>query len=243
MSDDHRVLVVASPPSGGGEVIATLLRVLGVPFAGPAAAALDRDLVAALGGSWPDAPSLPASWVTDPGLRRYRARAAGVVRDLPRPAAVWPGPGAPLLAAFWRSVLPGAATALALRSPTAVAGDLAAGGLDRETGARLWLEVTTAALRDDPATVIVPDDDPLPSLYRLAAVLRLPVPPAHHHHPAAHAPPPAPELPVADAGPALLSALRVHHALREDLANSPAGRVGDLAVEVDIDPLVRAEAR
>ncbi len=149
---------------------------------------LDDELLAHLGGSWDQPPTLAGEWADDPGLDAFRRRAGEVVaRDLSgdgpdRPALVgFKDPRLSLLLPFWRTVVPVRATVVLVRAPAAVAGSLAGRNqIDPPQAAALWLRYLLAATTNDPGHLLVTQDafftDLGPTLARLAQHLGLPAP-------------------------------------------------------------------
>jgi hypothetical protein len=154
---------------------------------------LDDELLAHLGGSWDQPPTLAGDWADDPGLDAFRRRAGEVVaRDLGGGDASgaeahgpvgFKDPRLSLLLPFWRTVVPVRATVVLVRAPAQVAGSLARRNqIDPPQAAALWLRYLLAATTNDPEHLLVTQDDFFtelgPTLARLAIHLGLPAPTA-----------------------------------------------------------------
>jgi hypothetical protein len=161
---------------------------------------LDDELLAQLGGSWDQPPTLVDGWADDPGLDPFRSRAAAVLhRDF---GPVDPGraerligfkdPRVALLLPFWRTVVSVRTTVVVVRAPAEVAASLARrNGIEVPQSALLWLRYVLAAAGNDPGHLLIGQDDFFeqlgPTLLRLADHLGLPRPtPAVEAEVAAH---------------------------------------------------------
>ncbi len=162
---------------------------------------LDDELLAHLGGSWDQPPTLIDRWAHDPQLDAFRARAAAaLVADFgPASAGARTGPligfkdpRVSLLLPFWRTVVSVRTTVVVVRAPTEVAASLARrNGIEPPQASLLWLRYVLAAAAHDPDHLLIVQNDFFdqlgPTLIRLADHLGLPRPaPAVEAEVAAH---------------------------------------------------------
>jgi len=111
---------------------------------------LNDDILARLGGSWHDPPSLPAGWEHLPTLADLRERARVVLHQDFGAAPVWgwKDPRTCLTLPFWRTLLPPTQYVICLRNPVDVARSLQRRNrFPFDKGVRLWLAYMDAALR------------------------------------------------------------------------------------------------
>ncbi len=212
---DPRALVCVTGMHRSGTSLATrALEVLGLSLGAPdgllppgpdnpagyfenrAIQELDDELLAHLGGSWDQPPTLVEGWADDRSLAPFRQRAAATLAadfGPPPPTAPSPpddGDGHPigfkdprlsLLLPFWRTVVTVRTTVLVVRSPDEVAASLARrNGIEPPQASLLWLRYVLAAAGNDPSHLLVTQRDFFdrltPTLVRLADHLDLPRP-------------------------------------------------------------------
>jgi hypothetical protein len=146
---------------------------------------LDDELLAHLGGSWDQPPTLSGAWADRDGLDPFRDRADAVLeRDFGTGDAGPIGfkdPRVSLLLPFWRTVAPVRATVVLVRDPAEVAASLAnRNQIDPPQAALLWLRYLLAATTNDPEHLLVRQqdffDDLGPTLERMAGHLGLAAP-------------------------------------------------------------------
>ena len=198
---------------------------------------LDDELLAHLGGSWDQPPTLSGDWALDAGLDPFRARAAAVLAsDFGDPAAGRDGAGligfkdprVSLLLPFWRTVARVRATVVLVRDPAEVAASLARRNqIDPPQAALLWLRYLLAATHHDPDHLLVGQTDFFTdlgaTLSRIADHLGLPAPsPAAQADVAAHLDadllhPAAPEAGEWSTNPVVAMAEQVWNQGRPDL--------------------------
>ncbi len=150
---------------------------------------LDDELLAHLGGSWDQPPTLSQGWADDPGLDSFRSRAAAVLvhdfgpvaPDHPDRLIGFKDPRVSLLLPFWRTVVSVRTTVVVVRAPAEVAASLARrNGIEPPQSALLWLRYVLAAAGNDPGHLLIAQHDFFdqlgPTLVRLADHLGLPRP-------------------------------------------------------------------
>lgn len=116
---------------------------------------LDRDLLAALGGSWSNPPPLPSGWTGDSRIADLRIRAERLASELPE-RMVMKDPRLSLLLPLWQEVARVPATILCLRHPVSVANSLIARDeFTLEQGLFLWFRYNSAALINSPEALVV----------------------------------------------------------------------------------------
>lgn len=132
---------------------------------------LDRDLLAALGGSWSSPPPLPSGWVHDERISDLRERAEQLSAEIPERMVV-KDPRLSLLQPLWEEIGRVPASLLCLRHPAAVADSL----LSRNQFAIdqslfLWFRYTAAALHARPDALVIEYEalltDPISQLERV----------------------------------------------------------------------------
>jgi hypothetical protein len=147
---------------------------------------LNDVLLAELGGSWDQPPTLAPGWEHDGGLddlrRSARATFEGAFCGRPDVTAVgFKDPRLSLLLPFWRTVTTVTHTIVVLRDPAEVADSLAArNGMRRSQAEILWLRYLLAAEAADPNRLLVSQTSfftSLPeTLASMAAHVGLPAP-------------------------------------------------------------------
>lgn len=183
---------IASPPHGGGALVARLLGRCGLRL-GPEellTAAGDRGpecghahrgfirlndaLLSLAGGAW-DAPRVPpAGWATDPGLEGLKAEASALIESLAGDGPWgWHDPRNCLTYPFWRALLPGLRLVICLRHPAEAVDSLARLRGASETFCwSLWREYARALASADGFRIATHnqelDADPAGELERIA---------------------------------------------------------------------------
>lgn len=148
---------------------------------------LDDRLLAELGGSWDQPPTLSPGWEHERRLDGLREEAAELLRSAFGPPGQRPAtwgfkdPRLCLLLPFWETVAPIEATVVVVRDPAQVADSLhARNGLAAPHSAALWLRHLLAATAPGRRTVLVVHHDLVGDLGgqlgSLAAALDLPPP-------------------------------------------------------------------
>lgn len=133
---------------------------------------LNRDILAALGGTWSTPPPLPPGWVGDERLTELRARARELSIDI-RDRMVVKDPRLSLVQPLWEEVGSVPASILCLRHPAAVADSLLARNrFTVDQGLFLWFRYNAAALHNRPDALVVEYElalsDPVRELNRIA---------------------------------------------------------------------------
>lgn len=145
--------------------------------------AINDNVLAHLGGSWNNPPSLSHRWYTHPDLHELRSQAFTVLSEsFPDDAdIVLKDPRFSLLLPFWRTVTPVSGTVVCIRDPAEVAYSLGKrDGLDPAAAAQLWITYVVEALANDlNATIVCFKDwlhDPVGTARNIARSLDLPQP-------------------------------------------------------------------
>jgi hypothetical protein len=133
---------------------------------------LNREMLAALGGTWSSPPALPPGWVYDERLADFHHRAEELSKDIPGKMVV-KDPRLSLLQPLWEEVADVPASVLCLRHPTAVAHSLnMRNEFTIDEGLFLWFRYMAAALINRPDALLVEYEllleDPEPQLNRVA---------------------------------------------------------------------------
>ena len=133
---------------------------------------LNRDVLAALGGTWSSPPPLPRGWTRDERLTDLRDQAEQLSTELPERMVV-KDPRLSLLQPLWDEVGRVPASVLCLRHPVAVADSLSARNhFTVDQGLFLWFRYTAAAVLNDPDALLVEYESllstPVPELRRVA---------------------------------------------------------------------------
>lgn len=140
---------------------------------------LDRDVLAALGGTWSSPPPMPQAWINDERLTALRDRAEQLSADIPEKMVV-KDPRLSLVQPLWEDVSTVPKSIVCLRHPAAVANSLMArNGFEVERGLFLWFRYSAAAMLNCPDALIVEYEslleDPVPQLSRVAHHIALDV--------------------------------------------------------------------
>jgi hypothetical protein len=113
---------------------------------------INKEIMAAFGGSWESPPSLPRGWERSPNLAGTRDRASQLIDDLFGACDgrwAWKDPRASVTLPFWRPLIGRMDYILCIRNPADVAGSLERRGgenADFEGSLGLWLHYVRAAL-------------------------------------------------------------------------------------------------
>ena len=132
---------------------------------------LNRNILAAMGGTWSSPPALPAGWTEDARLTELRARAEQVSHEIPADMVV-KDPRLSLVQPLWDEVGRVRPSVLCLRHPAAVAESLRARNEFRiDEGLFLWFRYNAAAVMNRPDALTVEYEtlltDPVPQLRRV----------------------------------------------------------------------------
>lgn len=188
---------------------------------------LNRDVLAALGGTWSSPPPFPPGWVDDDRIREQRERAHQMAAELPSKMIV-KDPRLSLVQPLWDVVAPLEPAMVCIRHPGAVAGSLGdRNDLSVEQGLYLWFRYNAASALCRPDALVIEYEhvleDPETELRRIAAHIGLEVSPTTvtaassslHGSMAHHDRPQMPDSPVSDLCNALYDALRSERQLNE----------------------------
>jgi len=148
---------------------------------------LDDLVLAELGGSWDQPPTLDPGWQRSPRLDSFRAQAGLILDeafgpDGSRPAVYgWKDPRLSLLLPFWETVAPVETTVVVVRDPAQVADSLhVRNGFGAAHSAALWLRYVLCATAPGRQHLLVAHHelvaDVAGSLQHLASALGLPAP-------------------------------------------------------------------
>lgn len=140
---------------------------------------LDRDVLAALGGTWSSPPPMPRGWVNDERLTELRERAGDLSAEIPERMVV-KDPRLSLVQPLWEDVGRVPAGVLCLRHPAAVANSLRVRNqFAVDQGLFLWFRYNAAARLNCPDALMVEYEsllaDPVPQLNRIADHIALEV--------------------------------------------------------------------
>lgn len=140
---------------------------------------LNRDVIAALGGTWSTPPPLPAGWVNDERLTELRDRAEQIASEIPERMIV-KDPRLSLVQPLWEDVGRVPASVLCLRHPAAVAASITARNkFSADEGLYLWFRYSAAAVLNRPDALVVEYEsllaEPVPQLERVARHIDLEV--------------------------------------------------------------------
>jgi hypothetical protein len=140
---------------------------------------INRDVLAALGGTWSSPPPLPPGWVDDERLRDHRERARQLAAELPANMVV-KDPRLSLTQPLWDEVSAPQPALLCVRHPGAVAGSLnKRNELTMEQGLYLWFRYNAASMMCRPDALVIEYErllaDPEAELRRAAAHIGLEV--------------------------------------------------------------------
>ena len=181
---------------------------------------VNRDVLAALGGTWSSPPPFPPGWVDDERIRTQRERVSELAAQLPAQMVV-KDPRLSLVQPLWDAVSLPQPALLCVRHPAAVAGSVhARNELSVEQGLYLWFRYNAASLLCRPNALVVEYerllDDPESELRRTAAHIDLEVSDATvaaacvslHGDMSHHTPEDLPPSPISEICEALHRALR-----------------------------------
>jgi hypothetical protein len=115
---------------------------------------INREIMAAFGGSWESPPDFPSGWERSPALAETRDRASRLLADLFGTCDgrwAWKDPRASVTLPFWRQLIGKMDYVLCVRNPAEVAASLAKRGgenADFDGSIALWLHYVQAALHN-----------------------------------------------------------------------------------------------